>query len=209
MMEKIIRKIYKLSDGKVKDMSLLKEVTGLKNKNIFWYPSAWKDTQYIKKYNHNFVRENNTPKIGLFLHSDYRYYQDFFKEINIPYIDKENKLEIEKIEGYFLLTEQERIEYMNIFEKHYFHEIQYAPVNEPDIWITKTRIDGIKKPVFIIYTQLENNYLLYNVIKPFELPVKYICTHCDGKDEGGNRTSFLEKPFSTNFHKHIEENGVV
>jgi len=207
-MIKIINKIYEESYGKSKDYSLLNEISGLQCKNIFWYPSGWKDMQYIRKYNNHFLKENNLPEIGLFLYSDYRYYKEFISNLGIPHSDKEFNFKITQLEGYYFLSAKERDEYNKKFLNDYNYPENYVLGIEPDIWLTKTFTGGIDKSVYIIFTQMENNYLLYNVIKPFNLPVKYVCTHCDGKDEGGNRTSFLERPYSINFQKYIKEYNV-
>lgn len=207
-MVKIIKKIYRESDGKSKDYSLLSEISELKCKNIFWYPSGWKDMQYIRKYNNDFLKENKLPEIGVFLYSDYRYYKDFICNIGIPHYDKEFNFKIVQLEGHYLLSSKERDDYNEIFLKNYNYRYDCSLGIEPDLWLTKTFIDGLNKTVFIVFTQMENNYLLYNIIKSYNLPVKYICTHCDGKDEGGNHTSFLEKPYSINFQKYIKEYNV-
>lgn len=208
-MKKLINKLSETSTGKTDSYSLLNELDNLTNKNIFWYPSAWKDMQYVNKYNPDFTKKNNLPGIGLFLHSDYRYYYDLFSEINIPYCNKEQKFIIEKFEGYYLLNDEERSEYNNKFSRNYNSEIMCSLIDEPDMWLSKIKVEGIDKHIFVIFTQLENNFLLYNVIKPYNLPVKYICTYCDGKDEGGNRTSFLEKPYSIKFQRYIRDNDVI
>lgn len=197
------------SVAKCNNYSLLEELEKKKNVNIFWYPSAWMDLQYIRKFNTDFTAKYDMPGIEVFLHSDYRYYIDLFKNLQLPYLYKEGDFTIYKLEGYYLLNEEERIEYNQRFEKAYFNEWRYRLNDEPDLWIARIKLINEDKPVFIIYTQLENSYLLYDVIKPYSLPVKYICTHCDGKDEGGNRSSFLEEPFSVEFQKYIKQKKVI
>lgn len=208
-MKKIIKKIFETSYGKCINYSLLEKLEKKETKNIFWYPSAWMDVQNIRKFNTDYTVKNDMPGIDLFLHSDYRYYIDLFKNLQLPYLDKEGNFTINKLEGYYLLNEEERIEYDMKFRIAYSNENHYRLDNEPDLWIAEIIFKNDDKPVFIIYTQLENNYLLYDVIKPFNLPVKYVCTNCDGKDEGGNRTSFLEEPFSIEFQKYIKQKKVI